>query len=91
MNSDQSPSATKPYKSAANERDSLSLVPRFLLRQGEYFIARGGRVARTAMLTMPTRLHGVPDMFFAKRVSLLVDTGRLESQGDLRRMRFSET
>lgn len=48
------------------------------------------RVVGTAMLSMPERPRGVPDVFFSKRVSLLVDAGRLESQGDLRRMRFSE-
>jgi TPR repeat protein len=33
---------------------------------------------------------GLPDVYFAQRIIHLVDTGALESQDNLRRMRFSE-
>ncbi|QSI32124.1 hypothetical protein GNX71_22095 [Variovorax sp. RKNM96] len=48
------------------------------------------RVVGMAMLSMPDRLSGIPDVFFVKRLALLVESGQLESQGSLRRMRFSE-
>ncbi len=48
------------------------------------------RVVGTAMGEQESRVLGIPDIFYAKRVRLLVQSGVLESQGDLSRMRFSE-
>ena len=33
---------------------------------------------------------GLPDIYYAQRVLSLVDAGRLEAQGDLKYLRFSE-
>ncbi len=41
MSSDTNLDAALPSKPAANKRESLILVPRFRLRLGECFIARG--------------------------------------------------
>ena len=38
----------------------------------------------------PSHIKGVPDIFYAQRVRLLVENGSLESQGNLQAMRFSE-
>jgi hypothetical protein len=38
----------------------------------------------------PGLMPGLPDVYFAERLKLLVAAGRLEAQGDLDRMRFSE-
>ncbi len=48
------------------------------------------RVVGTTMLQFNGRFRGIPDVFFAKRVALLVAAGKLEAQGNLKRMRFSE-
>lgn len=68
----------------------LVLIDEALMSQVSREWRKVARVVGTAMLSMPTRPHGVPDVFFAQRVSLLVDAGRLESQGDLRQMRSGE-
>lgn len=47
------------------------------------------RIVRFAM-NEPTRVARIPDIYYAKRVRELVEAGRLESQGDLHYMRFSE-
>jgi len=47
------------------------------------------RIVGTAM-NEPTRLPGVPDIYYAERVRKLVEAGRLESQGNLGYMRYSE-
>ncbi|MEI2431208.1 DUF3658 domain-containing protein [Lysobacter yananisis] len=47
-------------------------------------------VVGTVMDNMPDRVPGIPDSFYAKRVAEMVATGRLEAQGDLSRMRYSE-
>ncbi|WP_341886985.1 DUF3658 domain-containing protein [Variovorax sp. YR752] len=68
----------------------LALIDAALLSQASSQWRKVARVVGMAMLSMPDHLEDVPDAFFAKRVALLVASGRLESQGDLRRMRFSE-
>ena len=68
----------------------LALIDAALLSQVSDDWRKVARVVGMAMLSMPDRPSGVPDVFFAKRVALLVETGQLESQGNLQRMRFSE-
>jgi len=47
-------------------------------------------VVGTVMGSMADRVPGIPDSFYAKRVAEMVALGRLEFQGDLSRMRYSE-
>ena len=48
------------------------------------------RVVGTTMIGLTNRIHGIPDVFYSQRVRKLVEDGRLESQGNLAYMRFSE-
>ncbi len=51
------------------------------------------KVAMLVALTMAeseTRIAGLPDVFYSKRIRKLVEAGVLESAGDLDYMRFSE-
>lgn len=48
------------------------------------------RVVGMAMLKQPRRIPGVPDLYYAKRVRILVRRGVLQSQGNLNFMRYSE-
>lgn len=48
------------------------------------------RVVGTAMMELPCRVEGVPDVYYSQRVQKLVKDGLLESQGDLSYMRYSE-
>ena len=50
------------------------------------------KVARIVMSTMMELNDslGLPDIYYAQRVLSLVDAGRLEAQGDLKYLRFSE-
>lgn len=70
--------------------EELSRIDSALLSQASNDWRKVARVVGMAMLAMTGRPNGVPDIFFAKRVALLVESGQLESQGDLRRMRFGE-
>lgn len=69
----------------------LALIDTALFSQVSGDWRKVARVVGMAMLSTRDLPSGVPDAFFAKRVRLLVESGQLESQGDLRRMRFSET
>jgi hypothetical protein len=48
------------------------------------------KVIAVAMQSTPRAPTDVPDIFYSLRIRRLVDDGKLEAQGDLRRMRFSE-
>ncbi len=48
------------------------------------------RVVGTMMISLENRVQGIPDLFYSQRVRKLVEDGRLESQGNLAYMRFSE-
>jgi hypothetical protein len=47
-------------------------------------------VVGKTMMELEGRRAGIPDTFYAQRVRHLVETGSLESQGNLAYMRFSE-
>ncbi len=51
---------------------------------------KSARIVGTAMLALSEELPGVPDGYYAQRVIALVEAGKLESQGKLHYMRFSE-
>jgi len=48
------------------------------------------RIVGTVMSEESPRLQGVPDSYYSQRIATLVERGLLQSQGDLRRMRYSE-
>ena len=48
------------------------------------------RVVGTTMMELENRTLGLPDVFYSNRLRILVENGVLESQGNLKRMRFSE-
>ena len=54
---------------------------------------RWQKVAKIVGMTvqnLQSRVIGIPDVYYAQRVSKLVKNGVLESQGNLQYMRFSE-
>lgn len=48
------------------------------------------RVVGTTMKELPSRVEGIPDIYYSQRVRKLVEAGLLESQGNLSSMRYSE-
>ena len=48
------------------------------------------RVVGTTMMKLPSRVEGIPDVYYSQRVQSLVKDGLLESQGNLSYMRYSE-
>ena len=47
-------------------------------------------VVGSALQSLSERYSGVPDVYFSERIRALVGSGKLVSQGNLLRMRFSE-
>jgi Protein of unknown function len=86
---DPTPEQLRAFKALSAE--DLEEMDRLLLSQAS---ARQRKVAYIVGMAMTadkgTRFKGIPDVCFAARVAELVQAGRLESFGDLRRMRYSE-
>jgi pimeloyl-ACP methyl ester carboxylesterase len=75
--------------SQLNQHD-LQEMDRVLLAQASHIWRKVARIVGTAMGEHPSRVAGIPDLYYAQRVRHLVELGKLESQGDLAYMRFSE-
>ena len=61
-----------------------------LAHAGPHHWLKVARIVGAVMTERPAHVTNVPDAFYAKRVATLVMQGKLESQGDLQRMRFCE-
>jgi hypothetical protein len=48
------------------------------------------RVVGTTMLELSEHMPGIPDVYYAQRIQYLVNKGKLESEGNLAYMRYSE-
>jgi hypothetical protein len=48
------------------------------------------RVIGTTMRDLEDNYYGLPDLFYGERVRALKESNLFESQGDLRKMRYSE-
>ena len=47
-------------------------------------------VVGATMMELENRVEGIPDVYYANRIIYLAEKGLIESQGNLKRMRFSE-
>lgn len=86
-----------PSLSAAEWRSLLRLtrlrvarIDAALLAQANFQWRKVARVVGTAMLKQSHGIVGVPDVYYAKRVRVLVRRGVLQAQGNLNVMRYSE-
>ncbi len=70
--------------------DELRKIDEALLSNCSYQYRKVARVVRTTMMERDESKKGIPDIFYAQRVTKLVESGRLEHQGRLGYMRFCE-
>lgn len=75
---------------AALRPDEIQAIDMALLNACDHHWRKVAWVIGTVMSSMPDRVPGIPDTFYAKRMAEMVAKGRLEAQGDLSRMRYSE-
>lgn len=71
-------------------QDDLWDIDRELLHQSARSWRKVARIVASTMDKLSSRVPDVPDVYYAQRVRHLVEVGKLESQGDLLRMRHSE-
>jgi len=70
--------------------DDLEQIDRHLLSHATPYWRKVALLVGLTMMELPNRVKGIPDIFYAQRVRKLVEDGYLESQGNLKSMRFSE-
>ncbi len=68
----------------------IEAIDRALLLNITYQWRKVAMVVGMTMMNYPNRVPNIPDIFYASRICKLAESGHLESQGDLRYMRFSE-
>lgn len=86
------PELTVEQQNLANSLtpENLSLIDAALLSQSAFQWRKTARVVGSTMMKLSGKYEGIPDVFYSQRVQSLVDSGKLEAQGDLRRMKYSE-
>ena len=70
--------------------EQIAEIDEGLIKNASHQWRKVARVVAGAMSTIPGRIKGIPDIYYAQRVKKLVEYGRLESDGDPDYMRFSE-
>jgi hypothetical protein len=71
-------------------QEDLWDIDREILTQSARSWRKVARVVGQAIEKLSSRIQDVPDIYYALRVRHLVEIGKLESQGDVRYMRYSE-
>ena len=75
---------------AALRPEQIQAIDAAILNVASHSWRKVAFIVGTVMGNLPNRVHGIPDVFYAQRVAALVSQGRLESQGNLSHMRYSE-
>ena len=68
----------------------LEMIDNALLVNARHNWRKVAMIVALTMMSLPSRFKGIPDVYYSERVQILVREGRLESEGDLKYMRFSE-
>ena len=86
------PPLTKEQIALVNKLNEIDIkrIDKALLSNACELWRKVARVVGTTMMEFPERYKGIPDVYYAQRVLYLVEEGKLESQGNLAYMRYSE-
>lgn len=68
----------------------IKRIDKILISKACQYWRKVARVVGNTMMEMQDRISGIPDIYYAQRVRHLVKEGKLESQGNLAYMRYSE-
>ena len=82
--------AEQKEKIAQLSEQDLSEIDNLILSNSSKHWRKQAMVIAKTMSELQDRFSEIPDIFYAQCVSKLVKNGYLESQGDLKYMRFSE-
>jgi len=71
-------------------KKQLKEIDNALLNHSQYTFMKVARVIGDAIMDKKVHIKGVPDIFYFKRILLLVERNKLEIKGNLKSMRNSE-
>jgi len=86
------PEMTEEQKTLASQLSAKQIeeIDSALLASSDKQWRKVAMVVAITMGKLHNRVTGIPDIYYSQRVSTLVEQGKLISQGNLKRMRFSE-
>ena len=86
------PPLTKEQIEFVNKLNEIDIkrIDKALLSNTCKYWRKVARVVGTTMLELSEHIPGIPDVFYAQRIQHLVEEGKLESEGTLACMRYSE-
>jgi hypothetical protein len=86
------PPLTEEQTALVNQLSEIEIkrIDKALLSNACQYWRKVARVVGTTMMEMQDRSSGIPDTYYSQRVRHLVEEGKLESQGNLAYMRYSE-
>ncbi len=70
--------------------EELNGVDQFILSIASYRWKKVAMLVAKVMFDYPGAIDELPDVFYSSRIQKLVEEGKLESQGNLMYMRYSE-
>ena len=71
-------------------RETITMIDAALLSETLEDWRKVAMVVARSMEVLDGRVIALPDIYFSQRVRYLVESGKLDSQGDLSLMRYSE-
>ena len=75
---------------ASLSADDLKIIDAALMKNITGQWRKMARVIGTTMIDLEGKYYGLPDLFYGERVRALKEKNLFESQGDLKKMRYSE-
>ncbi len=86
------PELTHEEKAKVNllSEKQIEDIDKALISEVSHQYQKVAKIVGMTMLKLPSRVSGIPDLFYSQRIKKLVDNGFLESQGNLQFMRYSE-
>lgn len=87
---DPAPDADAQALIAALQPDQIQAIDAAVLSAADCNWRKLAFIVGSAMGSIPGRVSGIPDVYYAQRIAALESQGRLESRGDLSRMRYCE-
>ena len=90
-NQDDPPPDSDDLRAIAQlSEEDLRVIDRAILASASKDWRKVALVVAVAMDAHPDHYYDIPDVFYSQRVRHLVSGGKLQAQGNLARMRFSE-
>lgn len=71
-------------------QQDLNAIDEALLSYASEHWRKVAMIVGSTMDDLENRIKGIPDIYYSQRLQKLVESGRLNSQGNLQCMRFSE-